>query len=268
MSSPSPGIAMVTGASAGIGAVYAERLARRGHDLILVARDAGRLEAAASQIRAATGRQVELLPADLGKSEGIAAVKRRLAEDERITVLVNNAGMAVAGSVLTADPARLEAMVQLNIVSAMHLAIAAGKAFQRRGAGTLMNISSVLALVPEQFNGVYSGTKAFLLNLTQSLAAELQGTGVRVQAVLPGATRTALWASAGLPVENLPAEMVMEAAEMVDAALAGLDAGELVTIPSLPDAADWARLEEARMALGPNLSRNKAADRFQVSAVA
>jgi len=267
MPTPSLGTALVTGASAGIGAVYAERLAQRGHDLVLVARDAARLEALARRLEAETGRKVDILPADLGQPAGIAAVERRLSKDSAITVLVNNAGMAVAGSALEAEPARLAAMVQLNIVAAMHLALSGARVFKARGKGTLINISSVLALAPERFNGVYSGTKAFLLNLSQSLAAELHGSGVRVQAVLPGATRTAIWASAGVPVENLPQEMVMEAVEMVDAALAGLDAGELITIPSLPDAEDWERLEEARLMLGPNLSRNRAAARYRVSAL-
>jgi short-subunit dehydrogenase len=153
--------------------------------------------------------------------------------------------------------------VQLNVVAAMRLAAAAATSFKARGGGTLVNIASVLGLAPERFNGVYAGTKAFLLALTQGLDAELRGTGVRVQAVLPGATRTALWANAGVDVATLPPEMLMDAEEMVDAALAGLDLGELVTIPSLPDVADWSRLDAARLALGPNLSRDRAAERYR-----
>lgn len=256
------GAALITGASAGIGAVYAERLARRGHDLVLVARNATRLEDLAAHLRDQTGRAVEVLPADLQRREDMLQVEQRLREDARIAMLVNNAGIALAGPVTGADPARLEAMVQLNVLAVMRLAVAAAAGFTARGAGTLVNIASVLALAPERFNGVYSASKAFVLTLTQGLDAELRGTGVRVQAVLPGATRTALWEAAGADVASLPPEMVIEAEEMVDAALAGLDAGELVTIPSLPDATDWERLDTARLALGPNLSRNHAAERY------
>ena len=130
----------------------------------------------------------------------------------------------------------------------------------------IINIASVLALAPELFNGAYSGTKAFVLNLSLALDHELAGSGVRVQAVLPGATRTEIWDRSGTPVSSLPAAMLMEVDEMVDAALAGLDQGELVTIPSLPDPADWEALTAARKALGPNLSHSRAADRFKTDA--
>ena len=136
--------------------------------------------------------------------------------------------------------------------------------FVARGQGTLVNIASVLALAPERFNATYSGSKAFLLNLSTALRTELSGTAIRVQAVLPGATRTELWGKAGIDVATLPADRVMDAGEMVDAALAGLDMGEAVTIPSLPDPADWARFVEARLALGPNLSLARPAARFGV----
>lgn len=257
------GAALITGASSGIGAVYAERLARRGHDLVLVARSAAKLEALAAELRQATGRVVEILPADLQRPADLRDVEQRLRADARLAMLVNNAGSAVAGPVAGADADRLEAMVQLNVVAALRLAGAAATAFQARGRGTLVNIASVLGLAPERFNGAYAGSKAFILALTQGLDAELRGSGVRVQAVLPGATRTPLWASAGVDVATLPAEMLMDVGEMVDAALAGLDMGELVTIPSLPEAADWARLDAARLALGPNLSRSQAAERYR-----
>lgn len=256
--------ALVTGASAGIGAVYADRLARRGHDLVLVARDAARLEALAARLRAASGRQVEILPADLATAAGQRAVEQRLREDASIAMLVNNAGVAVSGPMLGSDVDRLEAMVAINITAALRLSHAAVAGFVARGAGTLVNIASVLALAPERFNATYCGTKAFLLNLSLSLRTELAGTGIRVQAVLPGATRTELWGKAGIDVETLPAERVMGVEEMVDAALAGLDMGEAVTIPSLPDVADWERFDAARLALGPNLSRDHAAARYGV----
>lgn len=255
--------ALVTGASSGIGAIYAGRLAKRGFGLILVARDKERLEALAAKLRSETGNPVEVLAADLTKKADLLAVEDRLRSDVSIALLVNNAGIAVAGPVTAADPDRLETMVQLNIVAPLRLAHAAAEGFAARGSGTLINISSVLALAPEMFNGAYSGTKSFMLNLSLALSGELQSKGVRVQAVLPGATRTGIWERAGADLSAFPAEMVMDADEMVDAALAGLDQGEVVTIPSLPDVADWQRLEAARQALGPNLSRNHAAARYR-----
>ena len=153
-------------------------------------------------------------------------------------------------------------MVQLNVAAPLRLARAAIEGFVARQSGTLINVASVLALVPELFNGTYSGTKAFILILSLSLHAELQGNGIRIQAVLPGATRTEIWGKGGVDVDTLPADMVMGVDEMVDAALAGLDQGEVVTISSLPDVADRKSYEAARLALGPNLSRNRAAARY------
>jgi hypothetical protein len=252
---------LITGASTGIGAVYAERLARRGYDLLLVARDAARLQAQAAKLQA-FGVKAETLPADLTRREDRAALERRLEEDAAITLLVNNAGMAVNGPLVSNDPDALERMVELNVIAVTRLAAAAARAFSARKQGTIVNIASVLALAPERFNGVYSGTKAFVLALSQSMQQELGPLGIQVQAVLPGATRTEIWGRAGVNVSDMPAEMLMEVDEMVDAALSGLDQNEAITIPSLPDIADWQRLTEARFALGPNLSRNHAAARY------
>jgi hypothetical protein len=261
MSHSAKGTALITGASTGIGAVYADRLAQRGYDLVLVARDAARLQALAAKLQA-FGVRAELLPTDLTRREDRAKVEQRLEEDAAITMLVNNAGMAVNGPLVSNDPDALERMIELNVVAMMRLAAAAARAFSARKRGTIVNIASVLALAPERFNGVYSGTKAFVLALSQSMQQELGPLGIQVQAVLPGATRTEIWDRAGMRVSDLPAEMLMEVDEMVDAALSGLDQNEPVTIPSLPDIADWQRLTEARFALGPNLSRNHAATRY------
>ncbi|WP_439638623.1 SDR family NAD(P)-dependent oxidoreductase [Nevskia sp.] len=262
MSTPTPlsGAALVTGASSGIGVVYADRLARRGHDLILVARDRSRLDAVAQRLREQTGVTVETVIADLSKRADLLAVETQLHGDQRIGILVNNAGIAVTGAMTAADPDALEAMLQINAVAPTRLALAAAKGFIARKAGTLINIASVTALIPERFNGVYSGSKAYLITFSQALQEELRPHGVRVQAVLPGATRTAIW---GAAVDHLPQEMLMEVDEMVDAALAGLDQGELITIPSLPDPADWDALTAARLHMAPRLSLNKAAARYQ-----
>ncbi|MEI9964579.1 MAG: SDR family NAD(P)-dependent oxidoreductase [Caulobacteraceae bacterium] len=254
--------ALVTGASTGIGAVYADRLARRGHDLILVARDTARLNALAERLRAETGVKAEVATADLADRADLARIEARLRDDPAIGILVNNAGVAAVGPVAGGEIERMQAIVDVNITAAMRLAAAAATAFAARGAGVIVNLSSVLALAPEISNGVYSGSKAFVLSLTQALRQEVEGKGVRVQAVLPGATRTEIWERSGGSVDRFPASMVMEAGDLVDAALAGLDAGEDVTIPSMPDAADWAAYDAMRQSLRPNLSRDRPAERY------
>jgi short-subunit dehydrogenase len=258
------GTVLITGASSGIGAVYADRLARRGHDLILVARDRQRLEALAIGLNEDTSRSVEVLAADLNDKTDLARVEQVLRTNASITVLVNNAGIAMSGDLSSADPDRLESMVRLNVLAPSRLALAAIPGFVARGRGTLINISSVLALAPERFNGAYSGTKAYLLNLSLRLQHEVASKGVRVQVVLPGATRTAIWEKAGTDIASLSPSIVMDVDDMVDAALAGLDRGETVTIPSLPDISQWEAYEAARQKMIPNLSLSSPAARYGV----
>jgi short-subunit dehydrogenase len=136
-----------------------------------------------------------------------------------------------------------------------------------RGGGTIINIASIVAISPETLNGVYGGSKAFVLAFSQSLQHELVDKGVRVQAVLPGATATEFWDIAGLPVSNLPAEIVMSAQDVVDAALAGLDQGETVTIPSLENKAEWDAYDAARREMAGRLSRTEPATRYNVVTV-
>lgn len=257
------GAALVTGASGGIGAVYADRLARRGHDLILVARNAERLGTLAAQLRRETGRKVEVLVADLSVRSELLKVETRLARDAEICMLVNNAGFNIGASFCESDPDSLEAMVQLNAVALTRLSRAAAPAFVSRGVGTIINIASIVALAPRILNGVYSATKAYVLTLSQALQHEIGAKGLRVQVVLPGAIRTEFWDVSGIPVSGLPASMVMSAEHLVDAALAGLDLGEQVTIPSLPNAADWTQFEASREALVPLLSRSTPGARYE-----
>ena len=257
-----PGLALITGASSGIGASYAKRLAQRGFDLLLTARTSTRLHVLAAQLRTAHGVNVEVLPADLSLAADIARLAQRLNDDPAISLLVNNAGMAVIGPLVGAEPSRLDSMIQLNVTALTQLAVAAASAFAARGHGVLINIASALALAPEQYHGAYSATKAYVLALTQALEQELSPRGVRVQVVLPGATRTELWARAGIDVRYLPPGMVMEVDDLVDAALAGLELGERVTIPSLPDIQEWEALNAMRLDLAPLLSLNHAATRY------
>lgn len=258
------GTALITGASSGIGAVYADRLARRGYDLILVARNRDRLDALASRLTAETNRTIEAITADLGDKADLARVEDTLRTDASITLLVNNAGVGATAPLLNSDIGKMDDMIALNVGALTRLTYAAVPGFVARGGGTIINISSIVAVAPEILNGVYAGSKAFVLAFSQSLKHELADKGVRVQTVLPGATATEFWGIAGTPVEHLPTQIVMTAEDMVDAALAGLDQGELVTIPSLPDAADWHAADDARRALGPNLSRTAPAERYCV----
>lgn len=259
------GTAIVTGASTGIGAVYADRLAHRGHDLILVARNGERLEALAARLRAETGRTVETLVADLGSSADVARVEQRIADDAAVTVLINNAGMSLKGDTLENSADEIETIIALNITAAARLAVAAGKAFAARGKGKIVNIASVLGLAYSIYEGVYSGSKAFIINLSRNLAAKTRESGVHVQAVLPGATRTEIWERSGKNVDDFPADWVMTVDDLVDAALAGLDKGEEVTIPPLADEQQWIAYDEALTAMMPNLSRRDVAERYRVA---
>lgn len=257
-------VILITGASSGIGATYAERFARRGHALILVARDAGRMEDLAARLRFETGVGIEVLPADLTRDDDLAKVEARLHSDETIGVLVNNAGMAAPGGFAEADPATLARLIALNVTAVTLLATAAAQTFAARGKGSIINIASVLALAPEISFGAYSATKAFVLTLSQSLQAELGPKGVYVQAVLPAATRTEIWERSGRDVDTIPG--MMEVGELVDAALVGFDRGEAITIPPLPDDAQWKAFEAARQAMLPNFRQEHAAARYRPAA--
>lgn len=259
------GTAVITGASSGIGFTYADRLARRGFDLLLVARDQARLEALAADLRASTSVNVEVLKADLTHAADVANVEQRLRNDAAITLLLNNAGVASNSALAEADLGEVDRLISLNITALTHLASAAAAGFVARGRGAIVNIASVVPMIPERFNAVYTASKAYVLSLTQSLNAEIADKGVQVQAVMPGATRTEIWERAGMDLGAFPPEMVMDVNEMVDAALAGFDQKELVTIPSLANAADWDAFINARLALGPNLSLQHAAARYKTS---
>jgi uncharacterized protein len=256
------GTALITGASSGIGATYADRLARRGYDLILVARNHSRLEEVATRIKRETGVRVDCVPADLNTTEGVRVAEDLLRNDTRITMLINNAGTGVAAPTMKSDIDAMQAMIELNVTALTRLAYAAARAFVERRSGTIINISSALALAPELSNGVYGATKAFVLAFSQALNNEVAGTGVRVQVVMPGAIATDFWARAGSSLNQLPPHIVMSVDDAVDAALAGLDLGELATIPSLEDAQDWLSFDEARRALRPKLSLAVPASRY------
>ncbi|MBR8059649.1 SDR family NAD(P)-dependent oxidoreductase [Burkholderia dolosa] len=256
------GTAVITGASSGIGAIYADRLARRGYDLILVARNRSRLAALAERITNDTQRSVEIVDADLNDRAALAAVEAKLKEDASITLLVNNAGVGTHAPLLDSDVDAMTRMIDLNVTALTRLTYAAVPGFVARGHGAVINISSIVAISPETLNGVYGGSKAFVLAFSQSLHHELADKGVQVQAVLPGATATDFWQTGGLPLEHLPKEIVMPASDLVDAALVGFDRRELVTIPSLHAGDEWDAYEAARRAMAPHLSTDSPAPRY------
>ncbi len=257
------GTAVVTGASSGIGAVYADRLAKRGYDPILVARNGERLKSLAARLTSETGRSVKVVPADLGDKAALAKVEAVLRGDPSIAMLVNNAGVASRAPLLGADVDEMEAMITLNVTALTRLTYAVAPAFVARSTGTIINIASVVGIAPERLNGVYGASKAFVLALSHSLHHELADKGVRVQAVLPAATATDIWEKSGLHYSKLSAGTVMSTEDMVDAALAGLDHGDVVTIPSLQDGDDWTRFEAARRALAPKFGNSAPAPRYR-----
>jgi short-subunit dehydrogenase len=256
------GTALVTGASSGLGAVYADRLARRGYDLILVARNRDRLIALADRITNETHQSVEIIDADLNDRAALARVEAKLKQDASITLLVNNAGVGTHMRLLDSDVDAMTRMIDLNVTALTRLTYAAIPGFIARGKGSVINISSIAAIAPETLNGVYGGSKAFVLAFSQSLHHELADKGVQVQAVLPGATATDFWQTGGLPLEHLPKEIVMSASDMVDAALTGFDRRELVTIPSLHAAEKWDAYEAARRIMSGHLSSDVPAPRY------
>lgn len=255
---------LVTGASSGIGAVYAERFAQRGHNLVLVARDKARLDALATQLSAAHQVTVDVVQADLTQQPDLAQVEARLRDDSRIGILINNAGMAQTGHFLQQGPQDIERLIALNTTALTRLAAAIAPRLVQAGTGAIVNIGSVVGLAPELGMTLYGATKAFVQFLSQGLHLELSPKGVYVQAVLPAATRTEIWQRAGIDVNTLPE--VMDVGELVTAALIGYDRRELITIPPLHAAERWTALEGARQGLISDIRQARAADRYQPQA--
>jgi short-subunit dehydrogenase len=260
----SKGTALITGASTGIGAIYADRLARRGYDLVLVARNEARLKTLSARLTEETGRSVTPLRADLNDKADLVKVERLLCKDRAITMLVNNAGIGAVTPLLDTDIDKMDEMIALNVTALTRLTYAAVPAFVARGRGTIINIASIVSISPETLNGVYGATKAYVLALSHSLQHELADKGLRIQAVLPAGTATDFWDKTGLPYQNLPEGTVMSAEDMVDAALVGLDQGELVTLPSLHDGDAWPRFEAARRAISKQFFNSVPAPRYRI----
>lgn len=260
MSTPS---VLITGASAGIGAVYADRFARRGHDLVLVARDAEKLSSLAAALRQQYGVSVDVLPADLTQPQDVARVERRLQEDTQIGILINNAGIAQSGGFTAQTAESIERLIALNVTAPTRLANAVTPRFVQAGEGAIVNISSVVGLAPEFGMTVYGASKAFVLFLSQSLQGELADKGVYVQAVLPAGTYTEIWQRAGIDIDSLP--QLMTAGDLVDAALVGFDRREAVTLPPVQQGSSWQDLDSARQALIADIRQERVAERYKTA---
>ncbi|PKV12004.1 SDR family NAD(P)-dependent oxidoreductase [Xanthomonas prunicola] len=254
-----PPAVLITGASTGIGAVYAERFAQRGHNLVLFARDKARLDALAASLHTTHGVAVDVLQADLTHAADVGKVEARLRDDAQIGVLINNAGIAQSGGMLQQDAESIERLIALNITALTRLAAAVAPRFAAAGNGAIVNLGSVVGLAPEFGMSVYGASKAFVLFLSQGLHVELGAKGVYVQAVLPAGTRTEIWERAGI-------DITMDVGELVDAALVGFDRRELVTIPPLHVAARWDALDGARQGLLSDIRQGSAAERYHAKA--
>ncbi len=256
-------IAVITGASSGIGAVYADRLAGRGYDLVLVARRVDRLEALAKTITDKHGAKVEVVAADLEKDADLARVEKILATNPAVRVLVNNAGLARLSPIATSPVQNSLSQIDLNITALTRLTHAVLPAFVSRNDGVIINIASVLAVHAMPVSSVYSGTKAYVLNFTRGLQQELAQTNVKVQLVLPASTATEIWDNSGIPLSTLDQQTVMPTETLVDAALAGLDKGEAVTWPSVADASLWDKFDQARSTLFAATQTGEVAPRYK-----
>lgn len=251
---------LITGASSGIGATYADRFARRGHDLVLVARDAARMDSLAARLREQAGVAIDVLPADLAVDADIAAVEARLRDDARIGVLVNNAGVSLSGAFASQSADDLARLVAVNAIAVLRLVHAVAPRFATAGEGAIVNIGSVVGLLPEFGQTVYGASKAFVQFLSQGLVNELGPKGVYVQAVLPAATATEIWSRAGADPAALPP--MMDVGALVDAALVGFDRRETITIPPLHDGGLWDAYQAARVAMIPGFRQSVPAPRY------
>src|SRR5712691_4703673 len=225
--------ALVTGASTGLGAVFATALARQQYDLTIVARSRERLEALAERLRHSDGIAVEVVVADLTQAAALYTVEQHVAGDQRLELLVNNAGFGTTGPFATLDPDREEAEIRLNIMALVRLTRAALPGMISRDRGAIINVSSIAAFVPGPYDATYGATKAFVNSFTEGLHEELRGTRVLVQALCPGFTHTEFQQRAGIDVSRIPAFAWMTPEAVVEASLRALQRGQVVCVPGL-----------------------------------
>jgi uncharacterized protein len=260
-------LALVTGASSGIGAAYAERLARDGYDLILVARRQDRLVALAERLRRETGSDAEPLAADLTDARALSQLQSRVADDERLALVVNNAGFGGYRPFVEVEPKVIDELIGVHVRAVTQLTRAALPGMIRRGKGGVVNVASILALSgalppnPLPYRAVYAGAKAFILAFTEALSGEVAGSGVHVQACLPGLVDTEYHALVGRDPSKMPP--MMQAADVVVASLAALARGEVVCLPGLDDAALFERLADAERTVMISAGKPALAQRYR-----
>jgi len=256
------GTAVVTGATGGVGALYAAGLAERGYDLLLVGRQQPSLDAVAKSVKQTANVRVDTLVANLADAADLARLEARISSDPAITALINNAGAATFGPLAKLRAEAIDETIAVNITALTRLTRAVLPGLLARGAGAIVNIASVLAFHPWPEFGVYDASKAYVVSFSQALQGEVAGKGVLVQVVTPPAVDTGFWNSAGLPVGNLPAGAVMKPQHLVDAALKGFDRGESWVFPSLPEQAIWEDHQKTRQALVGGLMNGALAARY------
>jgi short-subunit dehydrogenase len=258
-------IALVTGASSGIGAAYARRLARDGYDLVLVARRADRLKALAEELGGAHGTQVQALAADLGDRKGLKSVEDRLAASPPVELLVNNAGFGVFAAIENQDPDVIDEMVAVNVLSVLRLTRAVVPGMLARGHGVIINVCSGSAFFPMSDGALYQATKSLVFGFTRGLHLDVGPRGIQVQALVPGLVATEFFIRASGEEDRTTERpgMVMKPDDLVEASMAGLKAGEMVCIPSLPDYEAWRNYEAAEMGVLAGVSKDHIADRYR-----
>jgi short-subunit dehydrogenase len=252
---PNNPIALVTGASSGLGAAFAERFARDQFHLVLIARRRQRLEDLGRRLHIEHGVTVEVMTADLSSPKDLAAVEARIGELPDLARLVNNAGFGAYMPFVALEPDRAEELIRVQVVAVTRLTRAALPGMIARGEGAVINVSSRLAFSgplaspPLPKRATYAGTKAFINTFSQILAGELEGTGVRVQALCPGLVATEFHEQVGIGPGAFPASIVMSPEDVVQASLAGLALGEVVCVPGLEDTELLAQVDEAKKKL-------------------
>ena len=256
------GTAVVTGATGGVGALYAAGLAERGYDILLVGRQQPALDAVAKAVKQKANVKVDTFVANLAEAKDLARVEARISNDPTISALINNAGAASFGPLAKLRSEAVDETIAVNVNALTRLTHAVLPGFLARGVGAIVNIASVLAFHPWPEFGVYNASKAYVVSFSQALQGEVAGKGVLVQVVAPPAVDTDFWNKAGLPVGNLPAGAVMKPQHLVDAALKGLDRGESWVFPSLAEQALWDDYEKARQALVGGLMNGAPAARY------
>jgi uncharacterized protein len=260
--------ALVTGASSGIGAAFAERLAQDGYDLIIVARRGDRLESLAAHLQTKHHVNVEVMVADLSKPDDLHAVERRIAEADQLELLINNAGFGGYMPFLELDPDKAEELIRLKVLAVTRLTRAALPGMVEHGRGSIINVSSRLAFsgsmessrLPKR--ATYVGANTFINAFSQLLQSELEGTGVRVQALCPGVVRTEFHEKVGMDPNRFSPQLIMPAEDLVEGSLVGLSLGEVICIPALEDADVLDQLQADERQLFETSATGKVATRY------